>query len=201
MTVAILLLAAYLIGSIPFGVIVGRFRGFDPRTVGSHNIGMTNVARAGGTTAAALTFLGDALKGAIPVAFALFAGFSPKVIAATAFFAFVGAICSVFLKFRGGKGVSAALGIWIVISPPATAVLAIVFGILAASTRIISIASMCAAIALPPTVAVLKLPRQYLLLAILMTALVLFRHRENIARLISGDEGQVKPKDSRPATG
>jgi acyl phosphate:glycerol-3-phosphate acyltransferase len=197
MTVAILLIAAYLIGSIPFGVIVGKMRGFDPRAVGSHNIGMTNVARAGGTTAAALTFVGDALKGAIPVAFVRFEGFSPKVIAATAFFAFVGAICSVFLKFRGGKGVSAALGIWIVISPVTTAVLIVVFAILAASTRIISIASMSAAIVLPPTVAILGLPRHYLLLAILMTALVLFRHRENIARLVSGEEEQVKPKDSR----
>jgi acyl phosphate:glycerol-3-phosphate acyltransferase len=196
MTIAILLIAAYLIGSIPFGVIIGRFRGFDPRTVGSHNIGMTNVARAGGTTAAALTFLGDALKGAIPVAFAKFDGFGPRVIAATAFCAFVGAICSVFLKFRGGKGVSAALGIWIVISPATTVILAIVFAILAASTRVISIASMSAAIVLPPTVAILGLPRHYLLLAILMTALVLFRHRENIARLISGEENQVKPKDS-----
>jgi acyl phosphate:glycerol-3-phosphate acyltransferase len=197
MTIAILLIAAYLIGSIPFGVIIGRLRGFDPRTVGSGNIGMTNVVRAGGTTAAALTFLGDALKGAIPVAFARFDDFGPKVIAATAFCAFVGAICSVFLKFRGGKGVSAALGIWIVISPATTAVLIVVFALLAAGTRIISIASMSAAIVLPPTVAILNLPRQYLLLAILMTALVLFRHRENIARLLSGDEKQIKPKDSQ----
>ncbi len=197
MTVAALLIAAYLIGSIPFGVIIGRLRGFDPRTVGSRNIGMTNVARAGGMTAAALTFLGDALKGAIPVAFARFDGFSAKVIAATAFCAFVGAICSVFLKFRGGKGISAALGIWLVISPATTAVLIVVFALLAASTRIISIASMSAAIVLPPTVAILGLPRHYLLLAILMTALVLFRHRENIQRLVSGEEKRIKPKDSQ----
>ncbi len=197
MTLTILLIAAYLIGSIPFGVIIGRLRGFDPRTVGSRNIGMTNVARAGGTTAAALTLLGDALKGAIPVAFARFDGFSPKVIAATGFCAFVGAICSVFLRFRGGKGISAALGIWIVISPATTAVLLVVFGILAGSTRIISLATMSAAIALPPTVAILGLPRHYLLLAILMTALALFRHRENIARLMSGEEKQLKPKDSQ----
>jgi len=197
MTVAILLIAAYLIGSIPFGVVVGQLRGFYPRAVGSHNIGMTNVARAGGTTAAALTFVGDALKGGVPVAFARFDGFSSKVIAATAFCAFVGAICSVFLKFRGGKGVSAALGIWIVISPLTTAVLIVIFAVLAAATRIVSIASMSAAIVLPPTVAILNLPRQYLLLAILMTALVLFRHRENIVRLLCGEEKQFKPRDSQ----
>ncbi|HEY6419483.1 MAG TPA: glycerol-3-phosphate 1-O-acyltransferase PlsY [Candidatus Binataceae bacterium] len=194
LTVAILLVAAYLIGSIPFGVIVGRMRGFDPRAVGSGNIGMTNVARAGGASAAALTFAGDMLKGAIPVVFARAAGFSVPVVAWTAFAAFIGAIYSVFLKFRGGKGISAALGVWIAIAPLAVLFALAAFGIAFAVFRIMSVASLTAAIVMPPAVAMLGLPRPYLLLAIVITALVLLRHQENIRRLIRGEEPTFKPK-------
>src|SRR5208337_4176929 len=103
---ALLIVGAYLVGSIPTGVIVGRFSGFDPRAVGSGNIGMANVARAGGTRAAAMTFLGDALKGLIPVIAVRAAGFEAGVVTAVALAAFIGSICSVFLRFRGGKGVA-----------------------------------------------------------------------------------------------
>ena len=199
MTVVLLVIAAYLIGSIPFGVIVGRMRGFDPRAVGSGNIGMTNVVRAGGTSAAAMTFLGDVLKGAVPVAFARYEGFQPAVVAIVAIAAFVGAISSIFLGFRGGKGISAALGIWLAISPAAIAISLAVFAIVVAVSRIVSLASIAAAIALPPTVAILGLPRHYLLLAIVMAALALFRHRENIARLIRGEEKPLKGKSREPA--
>src|SRR5579864_5627184 len=101
MTVALLIIAAYLIGSIPFGIIVGRMRGFDPRALGSGNIGMTNVARVGGASAAALTFVGDLLKGAIPVAAARIMGFPPAVLAWVGLGAFLGSIFSVFLGFSG----------------------------------------------------------------------------------------------------
>jgi acyl phosphate:glycerol-3-phosphate acyltransferase len=195
-SVAILLVAAYLIGSIPFGVIVGRMRGFDPRAVGSGNIGMTNVARAGGASAAALTFAGDMLKGAIPVVFARAAGFSVPVVACTALAAFLGSIYSVFLKFRGGKGVSAALGVWIAIAPLAVLFSMAAFGIAFAVFRIMSVASMTAAIVMPAAVAILGLPRPYLLLAIVITALVLLRHQENIRRLVRGEEPIFKPKSS-----
>ncbi len=191
---ALLIIGAYLVGSIPTGVIVGRMRGFDPRAVGSGNIGMTNVARAGGMSAAAITFAGDLLKGAIPVMVAQAAGFPAAVIAWTGLAAFIGAICSVFLRFHGGKGVAAALGVWLAISPMAILVPLAVFGVVVALFRIVSLASMGAAIALPPTVAALGLPNHYLLLAILMTALVMFRFRENIQRLSRGEEPRFQPK-------
>lgn len=190
----VLLIAAYLIGSIPTGVIVGRLRGFDPRAVGSGNIGMANVARAGGSSAAAITFVGDMLKGAIPVVIARSLGFSYEVIAWTGLAAFVGSLYSIFLGFRGGKGLSAGLGIWLVISPLVILFALAIFGITFALTKIMSVASMAAAIALPPAVAAMGLPRHYLLLAILMTALVLLRHRENIARLSRGEEPRFQPK-------
>src|SRR5271155_1421946 len=114
---ALLIIGAYLVGSIPTGVIVGRMRGFDPRAVGSGNIGTTNVVRAGGTSAAVLTLVGDTLKGAIPVLIARAAGLPAAAIAWVGLAAFIGAICSVFLGFRGGKGIAAALGIWLPLSP------------------------------------------------------------------------------------
>ena len=190
----LLIIGAYIVGSIPIGVIVGRMRGFDPRAVGSGNIGTANVARAGGASAAAITFAGDVLKGAIPVMVAQAAGFPIAIIAWAGLAAFVGSICSVFLGFHGGKGVAAALGVWLAIAPMAILVALAVFGVVFAISRIMSLASLGAAIALPPTVAAMGLPHRYLLLAILMTALVLFRHRENIQRLSRGEEPRFQPK-------
>jgi acyl phosphate:glycerol-3-phosphate acyltransferase len=194
MTLALLIIVGYLIGSIPFGVLVGRLRGFDPRAVGSGNIGMANVARAGGASAAALTFIGDALKGAVPVLIARAMGEGASVLAWAGFAAFVGSICSVFLRFRGGKGVSAALGVWAALAPTVLPVAIAVFVVVFALSRINSLSSMGAAISLPPTVAAFALPQPYLLLAIVMTALVLFRHQENIRRLARGDEPRLKLK-------
>ncbi len=188
MTVALLIVAAYLIGSIPFGLIVGRMRGFDPRAVGSGNIGMTNVARAGGSSAAAITFVGDVLKGAIPVAIARMMGFPPAILAWVGLGAFLGSIASVFLGFSGGKGVSASLGVWVVLAPLALLFALFAFGIAMATSRIMSLASIAAALVLVPTVAALAMPRAYVLLAIVMSALVLLRHHENIRRLIAGEE-------------
>jgi len=198
LSVALVLLAAYLIGSIPVGVLVGRARGFDPRTVGSGNIGMTNVARAGGKGAAALTFAGDLLKGLIPVEAARIAGFAPEVVALTGLLAFVGAICSVFLGFRGGKGVAASLGVWLAIAPVPVLIALGVFVAVFAAWRTVSLASICASIALPPAVAALGLPRPYVGLAIVMTALVILRHRENIARLLRGEEPSAAKAQLRP---
>lgn len=197
---ALLIIGAYIVGSIPTGVIVGRMRGFDPRTVGSGNIGTTNVARAGGMSAAAITFAGDVFKGALPVVVASAAGCPAATIAWTGFAAFVGSICSVFLRFRGGKGIAAALGVWLGIAPMAALFALAAFGVAVAVSRTVSIASLSAAIVLPPVVAVLGLPRQYLLLAIVMTALVIFRFRENIQRISRGEEPKFKPKRQESPT-
>ena len=186
-----LIVVAYLVGSIPVGVLVGRAQGFDPRAVGSGNIGMTNVARAGGKGPAAMTFAGDILKGLVPVLLARFAGLAHSPLALVALAAFAGSIASIFLRFKGGRGVSAALGIWLGLAPlPILFVLA-VFLAFVATTRIVSLASITAAIALPPAVAAAHCPRSYILLAIVVSALVLLRHRENIHRLIDGTEPKI----------
>jgi len=196
LSIALLFIAAYLFGSIPVGVLVGRAFGFDPRGVGSGNIGMTNVTRAGGKSAGAITFVGDLLKGLIPVLIARMAGLPPAAVAIVGLGAFIGAICSVFLWFQGGKGVSASLGIWLGISPLPVLIALGMFVIVFALARIVSLASICAAIVLPPAVAMLGLPPPYVGLAIIMTALVLLRHHENIARLIRGEEQPMGRKDA-----
>jgi acyl phosphate:glycerol-3-phosphate acyltransferase len=191
---ALVIVGAYLVGSIPTGVIVGRMRGFDPRAVGSGNIGTANVARAGGASAAVITFAGDVLKGAIPVVVARAMGFPHVTVAWVGLAAFVGSICSVFLRFRGGKGLAAALGVWLGLAPLAILFPLAAFGVVFALSRTMSIASMSAAIVLPAAVAALGLPREFLLLAIVMTALVIFRHRENIQRIALGEEPKFQPK-------
>jgi glycerol-3-phosphate acyltransferase PlsY len=200
LSIALLFIASYLFGSIPVGVLVGRAFGFDPRGVGSGNIGMTNVTRTGGKGAGAITFVGDLLKGLIPVLVARMAGWPPPIVAIVGLGAFIGAICSVFLRFQGGKGVSASLGIWLGISPLPVLIALGVFIMVFALARIVSLASICAAIVLPPVAAMLGLPRPYVGLAIIMTALVLLRHHENIARLIRGEERPIGRQDTGGGT-
>jgi glycerol-3-phosphate acyltransferase PlsY len=187
----LVLLSAYLIGSIPVGVLVGKAFGFDPRAVGSHNIGMTNVGRAGGRTAAALTLAGDVLKGLAPILIGQALHVSQGGLALIALATLVGAVYSVFLGFSGGRGVAAAFGIWLGLAPTSVAmVLLAVFVVMLALSRIVSLASVSAALALPIAVALCS-HEQFFLMSLAMTALVLWRHRENIERLAAGREPAV----------
>ena len=184
------LLSAYLIGSIPVGVLVGKAFGFDPRAVGSHNIGMTNVGRAGGRLAAALTFVGDVLKGLVPILIGQWLQVTEGGLALIALATLVGAVYSVFLGFSGGRGVAAALGIWLGLAPAVALVLLVVFLVVLALSRIVSLASVSAALALPIAVALCS-QEQFFLISLAMTALVVWRHRENIERLAAGREPAV----------
>jgi len=176
-------------------VLVGRAWGFDPRTIGSGNIGTTNVARAGGKIPGAVTFVADVFKGFVPVELAqLIFGSVPSALAIVGLAAFAGSIASVFLKFRGGRGVATSLGVWLGLAPKPIGIVVAVFGIALALTRIVSLASLMAALALPPTVAWFGCPGPYILLAIITTPLVLLRHRENIARLTRGEEPSIGPR-------
>ena len=191
--------AGYLIGSTPVGVLVGRAFGFDPRAIGSGNVGMTNVARAGGKVAAAITFAGDILKGLVPVLLARFAGLPPTGLAAVGFAAFIGSIASIFLRLTGGRGVATSLGIWLALAPMPVAIAGIVFIAIIAASRIVSLASMGAAIALVPAAAAAGCPRPYVWLAIAISALVLLRHRANIVRLMAGEEPHIGERQSKSA--
>ncbi len=173
-------------------MIVGKLRGFDPRAIGSGNVGMTNVARAGGAGAAAATFAGDLCKGLIPVLFARsIVGVVPSALAEVGFAAFVGSIASIFLGFKGGRGVATSLGVWLALAPVAIVIALAIFIAMLAVSRIVSLASLAAAASLPAVVAATHSPRPYILLAIVMSALVVLRHRANIERLLAGEEPRI----------
>jgi|SRR5579885_815157 len=187
----LVLLLAYLIGSIPVGVLVGRVFGFDPRQSGSHNIGMTNVARVGGRSAAMLTFAGDVLKGLVPVLIGYALNVSDTGLALIGLAALVGAVYSVFLGFSGGRGVAAGFGIWLGLAPLSVApILLVIFLAVLGLSRIVSLASLSAAFAMPIVVALCSY-EQYFLVSLAMAALVIWRHRENIGRLAAGNEPAV----------
>lgn len=182
--------AAYLLGSVPFGVIISRVMGLaDPRTVGSKSIGATNVLRSGSKVAALGTLLLDAAKGlvAVLVAKSLFAGDAAQV---AGLFAFVGHLFSVWLNFRGGKGVATALGVLLGLSP--------MLGLIGAAAwlftyfvfRYSSLSALMAAV-ITPAVAPLIGFGSYFVLLVVMSVLLIWRHKANIERLRDGTEPMV----------
>ncbi len=139
----LLVLFAYLIGSIPTGILLTRaFSKQDPRTVGSQNIGATNIYRTAGKTPAVLTLAGDAIKGFVPVALADFWHFPELWVSLTALAVFLGHLFPLFLRFKGGKGVATALGLFLAIAPWAVGVDLPLFAGILAAWRIVSLASM-----------------------------------------------------------
>lgn len=184
--------AGYLLGSIPFGLILTRLAGRgDIRKVGSGNIGATNVLRAGGKGLAAATLLLDALKGAAAVwiAQSLMANV-PAADQAAAAGALVGHLYPVWLKFRGGKGVATLFGILIALWPTGALVFALVWLLLLLTIRISSVAGISAAVSAPVAAALFGNPDLFPLL-LGFALLVVWKHRENIARLRAGTESRV----------
>jgi len=190
----VLLLAAlafgYLLGSIPFGVILTRLAGTqDVRSIGSGNIGATNVLRTGRKGLAAATLIGDALKGAVAVLVFAHAD-DPSVPLAAGFGAFAGHLFPVWLKLKGGKGVATYIGILLALAWPVGLLFCLIWLATAALTRYSSLAALAASAATPVALWLGGWPQAAMLFAAL--TLVLFaRHRENIARLLSGTEGKI----------
>src|SRR6516162_11135574 len=179
----------YLLGSIPFGVILTRLaRAGDLRSIGSGNIGATNVLRTGHKGLAAATLAGDALKGtlAVLIVAALDAGELPLV---AGLGAFLGHLYPVWLKFRGGKGVATYVGVLIALSWPVAIAFCVIWVIIAAITRYSSLAALLGSAATPVLLAFASDPRTTLLF-IFLTLLLWLRHHENIARLVAGTEGK-----------
>lgn len=187
------LIGAYLVGSIPFGIIVGRgLFGVDPRTVGSGNIGAANSMRALGPLGAALVLLGDVIKGVVPTLLAAhWLPYGHWGIAAAGLATIVGHNWSIFLHFKGGKGVATGLGVLVVLSWPATIVFAIVWLATVALTRYSSLASILANAAVPVVLIVRHAPIPYTIYALIALCFVLWRHEANIRRLASGTELRI----------
>lgn len=191
----------YLLGSLPFAVIVSRIFGLaDPRSFGSGNPGATNVLRTGNKKAALLTLIGDALKGwiAMQIAAALGADGVGVVVAGVA--AFFGHVFPLFLKFKGGKGVATALGVLAGLSGWLALICAGVWLVVAFVTRYSSLAALLAAVAAPAAALYLQLPPPAVFAATAMAAILVQRHRENIRRLLAGTESKIGGKKKAAET-
>ena len=193
MPLILTILAGYLLGSIPFGLLLARANGIDLRAVGSGNIGATNVLRTGDKRLAAATLLLDAGKGALAVWLALRFGDTSAIPVAAGAAAFVGHVFPVWLKFRGGKGVATLLGVTLAVLPVAALVFGVVWLAVALATRLSSLGGMCAAVAVPVTVWAADRGDLAPWLAA-MVVLLLIMHHENIARLIAGTESRIGSK-------
>lgn len=184
------LLLAYLLGSVPFAVMVSRAMGLpDPRTFGSGNPGATNVMRTGSRLAAALTLLGDAGKGALAVLLCRLAGFDEDAVALCGVAAFVGHVFSVFLGFRGGKGVATAAGVLLALEPPLGLAVVAVWLLALWRSRVSAVSAVSAALA-APLVAWAMLGTGVASLAVVsMSAVLLARHHSNIRELLGHARG------------
>lgn len=188
----ILTAVAYLVGSIPTGLLLARAFGVDIRVTGSGNIGATNVYRTLGRTVGIATLLGDCLKGLVPVLVAGKLGLADPWVAAVGLAAFLGHVYTVFLGFKGGKGVATALGVFLGVSPLSVlGALALFIGIVA-STRYISLGSITAAAAMPFLVAAVERRPLLVGMTLIIAAIVIVKHRENICRLREGTESRFK---------
>jgi len=199
MTRIIIVVVAYLIGSIPFGYLVVRRKiGADVRQTGSGGTGATNVSRRAGKAAGVLTLLLDAAKGSVAVLIAKTVTGDDWVIAVAAVAALVGHIFPVWLGFRGGKGVATGVGIFLVLAPIALLCAGVVFVAIVALTRYVSLGSITAAVLIPVFVWLQNLfvvpvfdLQALLTAAIAGAALIVFAHRGNIQRLVSGTESRI----------
>ena len=192
MTRIVIVIVAYLIGSIPFGyLIVRRKIGADIRQTGSGGTGATNVSRRAGKAAGILTLLLDAAKGSAAVLIAKAVAGDDWVIAAAAIAALVGHIFPVWLGFRGGKGVATAVGIFAVLAPVALLCAGVIFLGIVVTTRYVSLGSIIAAVLIPVFVWLLSGSQPLLTAAIVAAALIVFAHRGNMKRLASRTESQI----------
>ena len=182
----------YVSGSIPFGLLIAKAsKGVDVRGIGSGNIGATNVLRAAGKGAAALTLALDMLKGWAPVALGRIVGASDAQVAGVALAAFLGHLYPVFLRFRGGKGLATFLGVLLALLTKVAFLVAGVWLLVAAVFRYSSLAALVAAAASPLLVWLLDGRRGFVALAVVLSGFILIRHRENMRRLLAGEERRI----------
>lgn len=187
-----LLVAAYLLGSIPTGLLLGKLYGIDVRTEGSGNIGATNLYRTVGRKVGIMTLAGDCLKGLIPVLLVKYSALPAEYAAWVGLAAFCGHVFSLFLRFKGGKGVATALGVFLALSPLAVVFALAVFMGLMFVWRYVSLGSIMAAAVMPLAVALLYGDRNLFLVTLIISVVVIVKHNGNIKRLLAGTENRFK---------
>ena len=191
--IIIYLLFAYLCGAIPFGYIIAKvFKHVDIRTIGSGNPGATNVYRSISKPLGVLTLILDLLKGFIPVYCTMLLNpDSVWLILSVAFITIIGHIFTVFLNFKGGKGVATGCGVFLALNPLAILICFLVFVLFLVSFRYVSLASIMAAITLPISLYFLNSMKEIVIFASIISILVIVRHISNIKRLLSGTENKI----------
>lgn len=195
MSLIVLLLAAYLLGSIPFAVVSSKLFGLaDPRQYGSGNPGATNVLRSGNKLAAALTLLGDGAKGWFAVWAASRLGFGPTEAALAGLAAFLGHVFTVFLRFKGGKGVATAFGVLLGIDGRIAMFCMLTWLAVAFTSRYSSAAALSAAVGGPIAGLIFLGPKPAVAILALIAAILVWRHSANIRRLREGTEGRIGGK-------
>jgi len=187
----LLVVVGYLCGSVPFGVLLARHAGVDPRVAGSGNIGAANVVRTAGVGLGVMTLVADALKGTLPPLLARALTDRPALAAAVGVAAFFGHLFPVTLGFAGGKGVATALGVLLTLAPLATAAAVVLFVLVVGLTRYVSLASVLAALAAPLLVVLLAYPAPVLAASLVMSAFIALRHCDNFRRLRAGTEPRL----------
>lgn len=186
---------AYLVGSIPFAVVVSRAMGLpDPRSFGSGNPGATNVLRSGNKAAAVLTLAGDALKGWVAVWVAIRLELPAGVVAIVAVAAFLGHLFPVWLAFKGGKGVATAAGVLFAIDWRVALAVVAVWLVLVVATRYSSLGAIVASLFAPAAAYFVMGPGALLVAIAVMCALLLWRHEANIRKLLRGEESRIGEK-------
>jgi len=188
--IALLIVCAFLTGSIPVGVLVAKTKGVDLKRVGSGNIGATNVLRSIGKRPAALTLLGDMLKGTLAVALARYFGMGTFYEGLVGLSAILGHNFSVFLGFRGGKGVATSLGVFILYSPQTALITFIIWLVVVLTTKYSSLAALISFVLLPINI-ILFDSKDKLPVALLAAFFILIRHSDNIQRLMKGTERRI----------
>lgn len=186
---------AYLVGAIPFGVLFARAGGVhDLRQRGSGNIGATNVLRTAGKKAAVLTLLADALKGYLPVLLARLMGFDETIVALAATAALAGHIFPVYLKFKGGKGVATGFGVVLAFLPQVAGAVLVTWLLTVAIFRYSSLAAVTACVALPLFTLYFQPTPVACVFSLLAGSMILYRHKDNIQRLLKGAEKKIGEK-------
>ncbi|MDD2271318.1 MAG: glycerol-3-phosphate 1-O-acyltransferase PlsY [Desulfuromonadaceae bacterium] len=188
----IVVVAAYLTGSIPTGLLLGKAYGVDVRNEGSGNIGATNLYRTVGRKIGIITLIGDCLKGLLPVLLVKFSTLPPEFAAWVGLAAFCGHVFSIFLRFKGGKGVATALGVFLALAPLAVVIALVLFTLLMYIWRYVSLGSIIAAATMPLAVYFLGGTPTVTAVTFVIAAIVIIRHSDNIRRLISGTENRFK---------
>jgi glycerol-3-phosphate acyltransferase PlsY len=189
---------SYLLGSIPVGLLLAKAKGRDPRRIGSGNIGATNVMRAAGRSVGIATLLCDVLKGFIPTWLAIYSGQPTGVVAAAGLAAFAGHLFPLYLKFKGGKGVATALGVFLAMKPLAVLVALIVFLAVLLVGGYVSLGSLVAAALMPVILLAFHVPPGFVVICAILVVFIFVKHKDNIKRLLRGEEHRILRKTWPP---